>query len=43
MSKTVKAMVAICLVAFTAACAAEEEVVYVEPDPIVSEPVSTKY
>ena len=43
MSKTVKTLVAVCLVAFTAACAAEEEVVYVDPTPVVSEPVYTKY
>ncbi|MHC0053867.1 hypothetical protein [Actibacterium sp. D379-3] len=43
MSNTVKTLMAVCLVAFTAACAAEEEVVYVEPTPVVSEPVYTKY
>ncbi|SMX32651.1 hypothetical protein COL8621_00869 [Actibacterium lipolyticum] len=41
MSKSVKTLVAVCLVAFTAACAAEEEVVYVEP--VVEEPVYSKY
>ncbi|MBB4022485.1 hypothetical protein GGR17_002304 [Confluentimicrobium naphthalenivorans] len=43
MSKSVKTLVAVCLVAFTAACAAEEEVVYVEPEPIAAEPVYSKY
>lgn len=43
MSKTIKTVVAVCLVAFTAACAAEEEIVYVEPEPVVSEPVYNKY
>ena len=44
MSKTVKTLVAVCLVAFTAACAGQqEEVVYVEPEPVVAEPVYSKY
>ncbi|MEQ3627002.1 MAG: hypothetical protein ABNH26_11160 [Celeribacter sp.] len=42
MSKSVKTLLAISLVAFVAACAAEEEeVVYVEP--VAAEPVYTKY
>lgn len=43
MSKSVKTLMAVCLVAFTAACAAEEEIVYVEPTPVVAEPVYNKY
>jgi len=43
MSKYTKALLAFSLVAFVAACAAEEEVVYVEPDPIPAEPEYTKY
>ncbi|MCV2880614.1 hypothetical protein [Actibacterium sp. XHP0104] len=43
MSNPVKTLVALCLVAFAAACAAEEETVYVEPEPVMSEPAYTKY
>lgn len=43
MSKSIKALVALSLVAFVAACAAEEEVVYVEPEPVVEEPTYNKY
>lgn len=42
MSKTVKSVLALGLVAFLAACAEkEEEYVVVEPEPISSEPVYT--
>ncbi|SFP16957.1 hypothetical protein [Tranquillimonas alkanivorans] len=44
MSKSIKAVMALGLVAFVAACApAEEEVVYVEPAPVQAEPVYNKY
>jgi len=43
MPNRVKILVAVCLVAFTAACAAEEEVIYIEPEPVQSEPVYSKY
>jgi len=43
MSKSTKVVLALCMVAFVAACAKkEEEVVFVET-PIVAEPVSSKY
>lgn len=42
MSKTVKLVMAFGLVGFMAACAQqEEEVVFVEPEPITAEPVYT--
>lgn len=43
MSKTIKGLLAISLVAFVAACAqqAEEEFVVVDPEPISVEPVHT--
>ncbi|WP_172296956.1 hypothetical protein [Pseudoruegeria sp. HB172150] len=42
MAKSVKIVLAFGLVAFAAACAQqEEEVVYVEPEPITTEPVYT--
>jgi len=41
MSKSVKLVLSIGLVAFIAACAQQEEVVYVEPEPISVEPVYT--
>jgi len=42
MSKTVKSILALSLVAFTAACAQpQEEYVVVEPAPITTEPVYT--
>ncbi len=42
MSKSIKLVLSLGLVAFIAACAQqEEEVVYVEPDPITVEPVYT--
>lgn len=43
MSKSVKALLALSLVAFVAACAqqAEEEYVMVDPEPISSEPAYT--
>lgn len=44
MSKSIKALVALSLVAFVAACAQqEEEVVYVEPVPVPAEPTYNKY
>ena len=44
MPNSVKSLLALSLVAFVAACAAkEEEVVYVEPEPIAAEPAYTKY
>jgi len=43
MSKSIKSLLAISLVAFVAACAAEEEVVYVEPEPVMAEPTYSKY
>lgn len=44
MSKSIKALMALSLVAFAAACAQqEEEVVYVEPEPVAAEPAYTKY
>lgn len=41
MSKSIKTLIALSLVAFVAACAAEEEVVYVEP--VAEEPTYNKY
>ncbi|MGB8623391.1 MAG: hypothetical protein WCD16_11280 [Paracoccaceae bacterium] len=44
MPKSVKILLAVSLVAFTAACAAKkEEVVYTQPEPIAKEPVYSKY
>ncbi|WP_255417484.1 hypothetical protein [Maritimibacter sp. 55A14] len=44
MSKYYKLVLALGLVSFAAACAQqEEEVVYVEPEPIMEEPATTKY
>lgn len=40
MSKSFKTLAAVCLVAFVAACAQQEEVVYVEP--VVEEPTYNK-
>lgn len=42
MSKSIKALVALSIVAFAAACAQQEEVVYVQ-EPVVAEPTSSKY
>jgi hypothetical protein len=41
MSKSVKLVLAFGLVAFAAACAQQEEVVVVAPEPITMEPVYT--
>lgn len=42
MSKSIKLVLAFGLISFAAACAQqEEEVVYVDPDPITTEPVYT--
>lgn len=43
MSKSIKALIALSLVAFVAACAQQEEAVYVEPEPVAAEPVYNKY
>ncbi|MGG7643855.1 hypothetical protein ACQ5SP_03480 [Rhodovulum sp. YNF3179] len=44
MSKTIKIVLSLGLVAFAAACAQqEEEIVYVEPEPVVEEPTYEKY
>lgn len=43
MSKTHKLVLALGLVAFAAACAQQEEVVYVEPEPVMEEPTLNKY
>ncbi|SIO31588.1 hypothetical protein SAMN05444722_1391 [Rhodovulum sp. ES.010] len=43
MSKSIKALMALSLVAFVAACGQQEEVVYVEPEPIPAEPTYEKY
>jgi hypothetical protein len=44
MSKSVKLVLAVGIVAFAAACAKKEEVVYVEPEPVTTEPTySGKY
>jgi predicted small lipoprotein YifL len=43
MSTSFKAVMALCLVAFVAACGGKEEVVYVEPQPVPAEPVYNKY
>lgn len=41
MSKSIKIVLAFGLVAFAAACAQQEEVVYVDPEPITVEPAYT--
>ena len=44
MSKSIKAFTLLGLVALAAACAQqEEEVVIVEPEPVMAEPVSSKF
>lgn len=43
MSKAFKSLAVFSLVAFVAACAAKEEVVYVDPTPVPAEPVYSKY
>ncbi len=43
MPSSIKALVAICALSFTAACATEEKVVYVEPEPVSAEETYTKY
>lgn len=42
MSKSIKAIIAIGLFTVVAACAQQEEVVVVEPEPIVEEPTFDK-
>lgn len=42
MSKTAKVVIALCTVAFVAACAPKPEPVFVE-EPVVAEPVLNKY
>jgi hypothetical protein len=41
MSKSIKLVLTLGLVAFVAACAQQEEPVYVEPEPITVEPTYT--
>ncbi len=43
MPSSFKVLVAICALAFTAACATEEKVVYVEPEPVSAEQTYSKY
>ena len=43
MSKSITAFVALGLLTLVAACQQEEEVITVEPEPIMAEPVTTKY
>jgi hypothetical protein len=43
MSITVKSLFAFGLLTIVAACAQQEEVVFVEPEPIMEEPTSNKY
>ncbi len=43
MSITVKSLLAFGLLTIVAACAQQEEVVFVEPAPIMEEPTSSKY
>ena len=42
MSRLYKPLVALCLVAFVAACAPEPEPVYVEPAPVAPQPTYNK-
>lgn len=43
MSKSITALLALGLLTFVAACAQEEEVIFVEPEPIMEEPVMDKF
>ena len=43
MSKSTKTMLAICLVAFAAACAPKPEPVVMVTEPVIAEPVLNKY
>ena len=43
MSITVKSLLALGLLTIAAACAQQEEVVFVEPEPIMEEPTSSKF
>ena len=44
MSKSIKAVVVLGLITLVAACGSrDDEVVVVEPEPIMADPVSTKY
>ncbi len=43
MSKSIKALIAISLFTVVAACGQQEEVVAVEPEPIMAEPTTTKF
>lgn len=43
MSATLKSILAVGLLTIVAACAQQEEVVFVEPEPIMAEPTSNKY
>lgn len=43
MSKSITALLALGLLTLVAACAQQEEVVFVEPEPIMAEPVTEKF
>ena len=43
MSFKLKALLAISLLTVVSACAQQEEVVFVEPEPIMEEPTSSKF
>jgi len=43
MSVTLKSLLAFGLLTVVAACAQQEEVVFVEPEPIMEEPTSSKF
>ena len=43
MSITIKSILALGLLTLASACAQQEEVVYVDPAPIVAEPAMSKY
>lgn len=43
MSKSIKAFLAISLFTVVAACAQQEEVIVVEPEPIMAEPATGKF
>lgn len=43
MSKSIKVVTVLGLVLLAAACAQQEEVVVVEPEPVMAEPVTSKF
>ncbi|MEM9709042.1 MAG: hypothetical protein AAF871_09635 [Pseudomonadota bacterium] len=43
MSKSITALLALGLLTLVAACAQQEEVIFVEPEPIEAEPVTGKF